>query len=80
MKYIQTFVVQGSLPFPVDMLRYDSCYPKTTEDAMQIVSRDLLGTKTVTLQRQVDYKKDQPTVDRWRSFGWLVTLVQTNKY
>ena len=59
--------------FPMDMLRYDCCYPVSTDDAMNI-----------SLSFDPDFKDERPTINlyspvmkeptdaRWRSFGWLV--------
>lgn len=68
----QTFKVEGMMGrFPVDMLRYDYCYPTTTEDALEITSGDNTASRvTVSLSRSVDRKDIQPTAARWASFGW----------
>lgn len=63
--------------FPFDMLRYDGCYPAsehpdsaTLEE--QYTPGGLPKGKTVTLCKCWSDPKWQPTVDRWRSFGWDV--------
>lgn len=67
------------LSFPLDMLRYDACWPQTTESASLI---------SMTLTRefsQKDWKElgkpvielmgiSAPTNDRWKSFGWEVII------
>jgi hypothetical protein len=70
-----TFTVEGQYPFPIDMLRYDSAYPATSDDAVQISAAlrglrrgDEKRTRTVTLR-----SFRQPTAARWESFGWKVT-------
>jgi hypothetical protein len=68
------FTVQGSRAFPLDMLRYDACYPAATSDVTKIdesqhsetrapgeVSIDLVG------------RVHNPTHARWNSFGWKIT-------
>ncbi len=64
--------VQGSLHFPLDMLRYDNAEPATSCDAATIESinnGDIpLGHSTQVLIRGTRI----PTIDRWRSFGWTV--------
>jgi hypothetical protein len=58
-----TFTVRGAGSFPTDMLRYDQCWPRTTEDS------EKLGTgprRSVTL---CSYKK--PKTTRWDTFGWF---------
>lgn len=57
-------------PFPTDMLRYDCCWPASTEDAiaMSISIADSEGTKPITL-----CSNKPPTPKRWASFGWNIT-------
>ena len=72
--YLHSVVVVGSGYFPVDMLRYDHCWPADTESAMEVVNRDrddLKGSRKVRVLC-LDRKGWKPTVDRWRSFGWDV--------
>ena len=63
------FTVEGPHDFPVDMLRYDGCWPRTSEDAVAI-TRDVRDGKLhrVTL---ISHHRP-PTVARWKSFGWDV--------
>ncbi len=61
--YLFTVTGEGS-NFPVDMLRYDRCWPATTDDAIAIVNEP----------REVRMGSNQyPTQDRWTSFGWQIT-------
>jgi hypothetical protein len=79
-KWSQTFVVEGMSSFPIDMLRYDHCWPSTSEDASTItellahkfVQKSDKGPQRVTLQRDSELKHTQPTEARWKSFGWTV--------
>lgn len=66
------FKVTGNGYFPVDMLRYDRCFPVNSEDATRIQERclDFSQTSTVTLESDA---RIVPTKDRWQSFGWRVT-------
>lgn len=68
---LYAYTVQGSAPFPVDMLRYDASWPKDDLDSMEItdsiehdrglsITIDLVGLKP-------------PAEARWRSFGWKAT-------
>lgn len=64
-----TFSVEGSGPFPTDMLRYDSCVPETELDNKKIDMKD----------DRYDFKRTvslvgprRPTEARWKSFGWKV--------
>ena len=71
--YIHEFQVVGQLTFPVDMLRYDSCFPATSEDAVKIAPHfEREGTEEIHL---VSYSEKSwvPTQARWISFGWKVT-------
>lgn len=70
MIYRQTFAVKGSGEFPVDMLRYDACYPASQDDSVKLSRR--LERRTVCLERRIANRGPVPTVDRWSSFGWCV--------
>ena len=75
MKYLQTFRVHGSSRFPVDMLRYDSCWPASEDYSIEISDSCGLGDKRmVKLCRWVESKTALPTVGRWESFGWKVEM------
>lgn len=84
-KYLQTFSVSGRLDFPLDMLRYDHCWPSSSDDVVTMapdfprqsalggdVAISVTHIKTVQVSRHVESPKHQPTVDRWASFGWTV--------
>lgn len=74
-----TFVVEGVFPFPIDMLRYDQCFPVTGNDAAEIEAsinreRDAEGKRrkfSVKLTT-VSHAGLYPTTARWESFGWKV--------
>jgi hypothetical protein len=55
------------------MLRYDACYPATSEDAINLAAKD---SRKVTLISTVIA---EPTAGRWNSFGWQVTDKATLK-
>lgn len=70
------FVVEGSSPFPIDMLRYDACYPATSADCEIITGYGYDGEKVrVTLKHRV-LKNENPQAcperGRWSSFKWQV--------
>ena len=67
--YATKFVVKGAGRFPVDMLRYDTCYPHQPEDAAAILDKEMRKVELVTLMN------GEPTRARWESFGWMVTVV-----
>lgn len=64
------FTVLGTGHFPLDMLRYDACWPMTGEDvcSMVLVSRNRPSEASPI--RMASHRA--PTVDRWASFGWKV--------
>jgi hypothetical protein len=71
---VWTFVVHGDDQFPIDMLRYDLCYPKSETDSHEI-ERSFRprehGDRRVTL-----VSSKHPTEERWGSFGWAVESVE----
>jgi len=79
-EYRHQFTVQGHLTFPVDMLRYDACWPKTeAEDVPAIADslNPLVKTQTYTI-RMVGCLP--PTEGRWASFGWKVLSGSISRY
>ena len=69
-----TFTVEGFSEFPWDMLRYDSCWPYTTEDAATI-NRRLDRDQNVQRRRIVLQGIHRPTAERWKSFNWRVICI-----
>ena len=69
--------VVGSGPFPVDMLRYDKCYPDTERDATAIVhSVKILPledrpTSVDVVQQHLSVRPNW-TPERWATFGWTL--------
>lgn len=63
--------VRGKGKFPIDMLRYDSCWPRTPEDVwfidMNAEDPDYRKSRDVCLS-----SNHAPTIARWNSFGWEV--------
>lgn len=77
MTTLHTFTVEGwsNRGFPLDMLRYDTCWPKRQVDG---------GAITALLAGQSDRGRSErcrieltglvdPTFHRWESFGWTVS-------
>jgi hypothetical protein len=64
-RFMYEYWVTGWGEFPVDMLRHDSCWPATGEDAFRMVDhRD---------ERSVKIRSYRfPTIGRWSSFSWSV--------
>lgn len=79
--YFQKFTVRGSGPFPIDMLRYDYCWPATEQDSGLIQCDRMTErmTRGVRISRVVEQGK-VPTDARWQSFGWTVFDVTQNRY
>lgn len=75
----QKFTVRGGLSFPLDMLRYDACYP-ADQAAVSAIQNSVNGLvlslrenlTEVHLARQVSSVKDMPTFGRWESYGYQV--------
>ena len=74
--------------FPLDMLRYDSCYPDTQDDVARIITtldprRGAVNRKKEDLTVSVVHIGEmawRPTDDRWKSFGWKVVEHQARGY
>jgi hypothetical protein len=79
--HLYHFTVEGKGYFPLDMLRYDSCYPAKSEDVTRILdhgSPNYLQEKArIVLAHLSTVKYWEPTVARWKSFGWDVVEVLT---
>jgi len=72
--YRHEFQVQGTAPFPFDMLRYDACYPaheSPDSAAMGRLEHSRITVTTVTMVHTGE-KHWVPTGARWRSFMWKV--------
>jgi hypothetical protein len=79
--YFIRFKVSGHYAFPLDMLRFDACYPYNGE-AVGMIERAsasdpnrVPGVRTVELAHWSDRKHWEPTAARWSSFGWSVVEV-----
>lgn len=66
--YIHKFVVRGKFTFPLDMLRYDACYPESSQDVVTMEK----GNGEVTLVHVTNDSRWTPTKERWSSFLWGV--------
>ena len=76
------FTVTGKYPFPLDMLRYDSCWPanpqavsdiETSLRQYDVPASDRPQQYSITLRSK---SHSAPTTGRWKSFGWEVTEVK----
>ena len=76
MSFLIEFRVKGKGYFPMDMLRYSKCEPRTEDDEESILATpsDWPGEREIELVRMasnttaVNFLAD----DRWKSFGWEI--------
>lgn len=84
---LRRFKVRGPGRLPVDMLRYDCCWPDTGEDAALIEAKaDPLASREERQRVQgkvqergitlASYSEHAPCVGRWESFGWSVEALR----
>jgi hypothetical protein len=69
---LHRFTVQGTSGFPLDMLRYDNCWP--TGDVTSL-HRAVQYPRPLEVERVTLMGWKMPTRERWASFGWFVTEV-----
>lgn len=75
---LHIFSVTGKGRFPLDMLRYDQCWPRAAEDAEAIgMNLSSLNPREVTSVILLVAWAHGPTIDRWRSFGWEAKIIRT---
>lgn len=61
---VKSFIVKGCGEFPLDMLRYDQCWPCSQTDVIEMTARGVRHVRLDTIAT--------PTPDRWISFNWRV--------
>lgn len=66
------FTVRGSGRFPIDMLRYDGCWPFQSTDSFAITHSFTWEHGPEPYEVRLETWQGKPTVGRWRSFGWDV--------
>lgn len=72
MAYKWRFVVKGCGAFPIDMLRYDACYP-CDQDCTEVITLDRLDERyNAPRSLRLISRVGEPTNARWASFGWYV--------
>lgn len=71
-----TFVVTGKGQFPIDMLRYDRCFPQGQDDVLAAFSESAAREGLTRGVRMASDREIPPTDGRWRSFGWTVSQVR----
>lgn len=70
-KSVFEFTVEGKGTFPIDMLRYDSCWPASEgRDVPEISLSAIQGRQHQHRVTLIGLR--EPTVGRWESFGWRV--------
>ena len=71
------FTVTGSGTFPLDMLRYDRCFPRDSTDCALMDNSDYQRKRTVRLAID-DARRGRSAVTeaRWQSFGWTVEVAE----
>jgi len=69
--------VEGKHAFPLDMLRYDSATPHSSEDVATIRKSLEIGMEGSPYRVElIMHTRTKPTVGRWNSFNWaVITLV-----
>jgi hypothetical protein len=73
--FVHKITVTGDFHFPIDMLRYDQCFPDSESDSGRIHRTLQLGgsnEKEVITLVHYGQKSWFPTRARWESFGWKV--------
>lgn len=75
-KKMYKWLVSGFTRFPIDMLRYDECFPLTESDS-GVIAHTLEVSRRTTgpFEVQVGSYSRTPSNERWKSFGWKVKLV-----
>ena len=69
--YIHRAMVTGTGPFPLDMMRYDCCWPSSSADVYIMEDTD---KRTLFVKMASSTKKATWTPERWASFGWKLEL------
>ena len=82
MPYSQTFTVTCK-QLPLDMLRYDRCYPSQSTDVIIMIAHNCnkIADKSfsIDLKRIMLNKNDNLTIGRWNSFGCSISNIHTRK-
>lgn len=74
--YRHRIEVTGHGPFPIDMLRYDQCYPTDPQAVADITRQD---RRTVALSKMTSTRFSAFTPGRWASFGWKISDEEVEK-
>lgn len=69
-------IITGRGKFPIDMLRYDSCYPASEMDSIKIMtSHEEYCKWSIRVAKRPINRQDDFTIARWESFGCNVEIV-----
>lgn len=69
---MKKFTVKGqNTPFPLDMLRFDECWPASVEDSTTMANSFGFrhGRRVRWQLTLISPRQESPTVDRWQSFA-----------
>ena len=69
---MKKFTVKGiNTPFPIDMLRFDECWPASVEDSGKLSNTFGFrhGRRVRWQLTLISTRQDAPTVDRWLSYS-----------
>lgn len=69
--FLHKFVVQGQAFFPLDMLRYDTCYPSCSDAITKMAALKSEHPRKIQLTARA-HKDWKPCTPRWATFGWKV--------
>jgi len=73
---MKKFTVKGiNTPFPIDMLRFDECWPAQVEDSGRLANTFGFrhGRRVRWELTLLSNRNDVPTTERWNSFAIEVT-------
>jgi hypothetical protein len=70
--YMTRFNVKGTRHFPIDMLRYDRCFPFSQDDANNLDDHTDPDPRRIGLAYFHSQQNNRPSGARWKSFGWIV--------
>lgn len=80
---VTDFTVEGRGDFPLDMLRYDECWPADGDSALRLIKKDKEDRAPgETTFRQVNLRTNRSVnihPKRWDSFNWKVVKVVSSR-
>ncbi len=77
----EEFEVEGSFSFPVDMLRYDACFPADEQQSARILDTFHAPRERIKVRLARYARADMASItpERWESFGWRVVARLSKK-